>query len=76
MKYQSSNTHCSKAISKLKVFKKWVKHRGQGQRVTNNGTHGKVLSKENSGEISKLYHSLYRIKKIVAHGKVLSLIHI
>ena len=37
VKYQSSGTHCSKVISKVKVFKKWVKLQGQGQRVKNNG---------------------------------------
>ena len=31
-------------ISMVKVFKKWVKLQGQGHRVKNNGTHGKVLS--------------------------------
>ena len=43
VKYQSSSTHYSKVISKVKVFKKWVKQ-GQGHRVKNNGTHQKVLS--------------------------------
>ena len=42
VKYQSSSTHCSKVISNVKVFKKWVKL--QGHRVKNNGTNGKVLS--------------------------------
>ena len=40
----SSSTHCSKVISKVKIFKKWVKLQGQGHRVKNNGTPGKVLS--------------------------------
>ena len=44
MKYQSSNTHCSKVIGKVKVFKKCAKLRGQDQRVKYNGTHGKILS--------------------------------
>ena len=44
VKYQRSNTHCSKIICKVKVFKKWVKLQGQGHRVKNNGTQGKVLS--------------------------------
>ena len=44
VKYQSFSTHCSKDISKVKVFKKWVKLQGQGRSVKNNGTHGKVLS--------------------------------
>ena len=44
MKYQSSSTHCSKVITKVKNFKKWVILQGQGHRVINNGTHGKVLS--------------------------------
>ena len=48
----SSSTHYSKDIGKVKVFKKmcqtpfkkkWVKLQGQGHRVKNNGTHGKVL---------------------------------
>ena len=46
VKYQSSSTHCLKVINKVKVFKKWVKLQGQGYRVKNNGTHGKVLSQE------------------------------
>ena len=46
MNYQSSSTHRSKANSKVKVFKKWVKVQGQDHRVKNNGTHGKVLSQE------------------------------
>ena len=44
LKYQSSSNHCSKIISKVKVFKEWIKLQGQGHRVKNNGTHGKVLS--------------------------------
>ena len=39
VKYQSSSTYCSKVISKVKDFKKWVKLQGQGHRVKNNGTH-------------------------------------
>ena len=38
VKYNSYSTHCSKAISKVKVFKKWVKQLGQGHMVKNNGT--------------------------------------
>ena len=44
VKYQSSSTHCSKVISRVKVFKKWVILKGQGHRVKNNGNHGKILS--------------------------------
>ena len=44
VKYQSSSPHCSKVISKVKVFKKWVKLQGQDHRVKNNGNHIKVLS--------------------------------
>ena len=44
VKYQTSSTHCSKDISKVKVFKKWVKLHSQGHRVQNNGTHRKVSS--------------------------------
>ena len=46
MKYHSSSTHCSKVIRKVKVFKKWVKLQGQGHKVKNNSTHGKVLSQD------------------------------
>ena len=38
VKYQSSSTHCSKVIRKVKVFKKQVKLKGQGHMVKNNGT--------------------------------------
>ena len=34
----------TKVFSKVKVFKKWIKLQGQGYRVKNIGTHGKVLS--------------------------------
>ena len=44
MKYQSSSTHYSNVIIKVRVFKKRVKLQGQGHRVKNNGTPGKVLS--------------------------------
>ena len=44
VKYQSSSTHCSKVISKVKDLKKWVKLQGQGHRVKINGTHEKELS--------------------------------
>ena len=44
VKYQRSSSHCSKVISKVKVFKKWIKLQGQGHRVKNNGNHRKVLS--------------------------------
>ena len=44
VKYKSSNTHYLKVISKVKVFKHWVKLKGQGHRVKRIGTHRKVLS--------------------------------
>ena len=44
VKYQQSSNHCSTFISKLKVFKRWVKLQSQCRRVKNIGTHGKVLS--------------------------------
>ena len=44
--HQSSSTHCSKVISKVKVFKEWVKLQGQRHRVKINGIHGKVSSQE------------------------------
>ena len=46
MKYQSSSTNCTKLISKVKSYQKWVKRQGQGHRVKNNGIHEKVLSQE------------------------------
>ena len=45
VKYQSSSTHCSKVISKVKDFKKWVKLLGQSHRVKNNGTNWHSLFK-------------------------------
>ena len=44
VKYQSSSSYCSKVIRKFKVFKKLVKLKGQGHRVKNNATYGKVSS--------------------------------
>ena len=44
VKHHCSSTRCSKVISKVTVFKKWVKHQSRGQRVKYNGTHGKDLS--------------------------------
>ena len=67
MKYQSSSTHCSKVISKVKdFFKKWVKLQGQGHSVKNNGTHGKVLSQGNALEKyqSSSTHCLKFINKV------------
>ena len=52
VKYKNSNTRCSVVISKIKVFKKWVKLQGEGHMVRNNGTHGKVLS-QGTCKISK-----------------------
>mgnify|MGYP003686665385 CR=1 FL=1 len=43
VKYQTSSLHCSKVISKVKVFFKWVKLQGEGHSVKNKSTHGKVL---------------------------------
>ena len=48
MKFQSSNTHCSKVISKARVFKQWVKFQGQGHMVKNNGTQRKCLITKNT----------------------------
>ena len=36
VKYQSSSTHCSEIIEEHKVFKKWVKLKGQGHMVKTN----------------------------------------
>jgi hypothetical protein len=44
MKYKSPITYHSKDMAKLKVFKKWVKLQGQGQKVKSYGTNRKVLS--------------------------------
>ena len=73
MKYQSSSTHCSKVICKVKVFKKYVKLKGQGHRVKNNGVHGKVLSqgilmwniKALALTVQKLFAKLKFLKKKV-----------
>ena len=42
--YSSSNTHCSKVISKVKLFKKMGQTPRSRSRVINNDTRGKVLS--------------------------------
>ena len=42
VKYQSSDTHCSKVISKVKVFKNRSNPRSRSH-DKNIGTHGKVL---------------------------------
>ena len=36
VKYQSSSTRCSEIIEEHKVFKKWVKLKGQGHMVKSN----------------------------------------
>ena len=38
-RYQSSSTHCSEVLAKLKLKKKRVKLQSQGHSVKNNGTH-------------------------------------
>ena len=57
--YQSSNTHYSKVIIKVKVSKKQVKLQ-QGYKVKNVGTHKKVLSLDSSCKISNLQHLLFK----------------
>ena len=57
VKYQCSSTHCSRVISNVKVFKKWVKLQGQGHRVKNNGTQEKnthVKYQSSSSHCSKV----------------------
>ena len=54
MKYQSSRTHYSKVISKVKVFKKWVKLKGHGHRVKKKRYLRKGLI---TGNIHVKYHS-------------------
>jgi hypothetical protein len=44
MKYKSPITYHSKDMDKVKVYKKWVKLQGQGQKVKNFGTIRKFLS--------------------------------
>ena len=58
---------CSKVISKVKVFKKWVKLQGQGDRVKNYGTHGKVLSQ---GIYLKYQSSSTDCSKVISKVKV------
>jgi hypothetical protein len=43
MKYGSPITFHSKDMANVKVFKKWVKLKSQGQEVKNYGTNKKVL---------------------------------
>ena len=54
MKYQKSSTHFLKVISKVEVFKKWVKLQGQDHRVKNNVPRDGSYHKEYSCKISKL----------------------
>jgi hypothetical protein len=44
MKYKSPITYHSKDMAKIKIFKKWFKHQGQGHKVKNYGTIRKFLS--------------------------------
>jgi hypothetical protein len=44
IKYESPITDHSEDMANVKVFEKWVKLQGQGHKVKNVGTHGKVLS--------------------------------
>ena len=44
VKYQSSSTHYSKDISKIKVLKSWSKVKGQGHKVKIVGSQDKALS--------------------------------
>ena len=56
VKYQCYRTHCSKVISKVKVFFKiWVKLQGQGHSVKNNGARGKGLITRNTHVKYKSY---------------------
>ena len=48
VKYQSSSTHYSNFINRVKVFKTQVRLQGQGHKVKNVGTHGKVLILKNT----------------------------
>ena len=43
MKYQSSGTHYSNVINKVKVFKKQARLQGHGYKVKNVGFHWKFL---------------------------------
>ena len=66
MKYQSPSTHCSKVISKVKVFKKWVKLQGQGHSVKNYGTYRKVLSQ---GILRNIEALALTVQKLLARLK-------
>jgi hypothetical protein len=44
MKYESPIPCHSKDMANVKVFEKWVKLQGQGNKVKNVGTNRKVLS--------------------------------
>ena len=64
MKYKSSNTYYSKVISNVKVFKKWVILQGQGHRVKNNVTHGKITRNTHVKYQSSSIHCLKVISKV------------
>ena len=67
MQYESSSTYCLKVIIKVEVFKKWVKLQGQGHRVKNNGTQGKVLSQ---GILNDMLKALaLTVQKLLARFK-------
>ena len=61
-------THNSKVISKVKVFKKWVKLQGQGHRVKIIVPTERSYHKEYSCEISKLYST--HCSKVIRKVKV------
>ena len=52
--YQSSSTHSSKVITKVKVFKKWFKLQGQGHRVKIMVPTERSFHRKYSCEVSKL----------------------
>jgi hypothetical protein len=42
VKYQNPSKYYSKDKAEVKVFNKWVKHKGQGHKVKSAGTHEKA----------------------------------
>ena len=65
-----SSTHCSKVISKVKVYKKWVKLQGQGHMVKKKGLitvniHVKYQSSSTHCSKSKVISNSKVVKKWV-----------
>jgi hypothetical protein len=56
MKYESPITYHSKDMTKVKVFKKWVKLQGQGHKVKNHGT----INRQTDGQAKNYMPPIFR----------------